>query len=78
MPSIDELSLLWQNRFNVNKALFTIAGAVVLPTSQTIYMSSNEIGDSDANAATGFDFLYGQVFPFDKNNSFALRAIRAF
>ena len=78
MPSIDELSLLWQNRFNVNKALFTIAGAVVLPTSQTIYMSSNEIGDSDANDATGFDFLYGQVFPFAKNNSFALRAIRAF
>ena len=41
LPSIDELSLLWHNRFNVNKTLSTIQGAETLPIG-AYYWSSTE------------------------------------
>lgn len=74
LPSIDELSLLWHNRFNVNKTLSSINGAVTLPLS-AYYWSSTEFG---FNGSWNFDFLYGTANYDLKLNMHRVRAIRAF
>ena len=75
LPSIDELSLLWHSRFNVNKSLSAIAGATDLPIS-AFYWSSTE---SDDRNAWLFDF--GNVsahYYILKDSTFYVRAVRAF
>jgi hypothetical protein len=47
LPSIDELSLLWQSRFNVNKSLDNIGSSTVL-TYNSNYWSSTEFGNDTA------------------------------
>ena len=76
LPSIDELSLLWENRFNVNKKLITIGGVNVL-TNTTDYWSSSESTNNSA-----FDF-YIRSFSDNtsgdpKSSTYYVRAIRAF
>jgi hypothetical protein len=74
LPSIDELSLLWHNRFNVNKSLSTIGLALNIPNAAG-YWSSTE-----------FDNIYAEWFNFDigialsdtKNYPYYVRAVRAF
>ena len=76
LPSIDELSLLWQSRFNVNKSLSAIGGATVLPNSP-IYWSSTEKSN---NWAFSFGFDTGQGLG-NGNWKYYLnyvRAVRAF
>lgn len=72
LPSIDELSLVWQNSFNLNKTLSTIGGATVLLT-QNKYWSSREINDK--NAWIGGAGSFGNT---SKNNALYVRAVRAF
>ncbi len=57
LPSIDELSLLWHNRFNVNKSLSTISGANQLSNSAR-YWSSTE-----------FEYMNGFIFNFLNGSS---------
>ena len=75
LPSIDELSLLWHNRFNVNKTLATIGGATVLPTMSAYYWSSTE--DSSNNAMV-FDFGNGSATIGYKGATSYVLAVRAF
>jgi len=74
LPSIDELSLLWHNRFNVNKALSTISGATALPFSAN-YWSSTESG---SDFAWYFHFTNGYANGYPKSSSNYVRAVRAF
>jgi len=74
LPSIDELSLLWQSRFYVNKSLSAIGGATVLPTS-AYYWSSTE---SIATNAFNFDFDRGYANDYSKAWTYSVRAVRAF
>jgi hypothetical protein len=74
LPSIDELSLLWHSRFNVNKTLSTIGGATSLPNLAT-YWSSSETGDVGAWI---FRFDDGFAANGSKNNAYYVRAVRAF
>jgi hypothetical protein len=74
LPSIDELSLLWQNRFNLNKSLSSIGGATVL-LSLAYYWSSSE---DNANYAWHFSFVDGPTLNYDKNLTTYVRAVRAF
>ena len=74
LPSIDELSLLWHSRFNVNKSLSTIGGASVLPISAG-YWSSTELA---TNGAWVFDFYGGGAANDFKNYAYYVRAVRAF
>lgn len=76
LPSLDELSLLWHNRFNVNKTLSTIVGSMPLPLSNEGYWSSTER-----------DNIYAWYFKFNSGFSatngkhllnYSVRAIRAF
>jgi hypothetical protein len=77
LPSIDELSLLWHNRFNVNKSLSAIGLATVLPNSTTSwsYWSSTEC---EASGAMVFFFDTGSAEFGVKNNTSYVRAVRAF
>ena len=75
LPAIDELSLLWHSRFNVNKSLSAIGGATVLPNSQP-YWSSTE---SDYSSALDFNFFDGAANPSGyKGYTLYVRAVRAF
>ena len=75
LPSIDELSLLWHNRFNVNKSLSSIGGATVLPFSAVNYWSSSEFNASNAWGLLCFD---GSASYNGKGGTNSVRAVRAF
>jgi hypothetical protein len=73
LPSIDELSLLWQSRFTSNKALNT-GGFNLLLTAN--YWSSTENGSSFAFT---FSFTNGYATNTSfKNNPLSVRGVRAF
>lgn len=73
LPSIDELSILWHNRFHVNKVL-SYLGSTLLPNTAK-YWSSTEY---NASTAWIFDFNNGFSGGNDKLSSVSVRAIRAF
>ena len=56
LPSIDELSILWHNRFHANNALNAGSGSFTLLASFTRYWSSTE---GDAAGAFNFNFTDG-------------------
>ncbi len=73
-PSIDEVSILWHNRFHVNKAL-NDAGATLL-SNLLPYWSSTEY---DAESAYCFHFREGYTTSALKDYTTAkVRAVRAF
>ena len=74
LPSIDELSLLWQSRFNVNKSLSAIGGATVF-SNFPYYWSSTEI---NIYSASGIPFGNGNAYEVTKDNHAYVRAVRAF
>jgi hypothetical protein len=74
LPSVDELSLLWHNRFNVNKTLSTIGGASILPFFDVFWTSSEYL----ALNAWYFNFGNGYAINIAKSTAFYVRAIRAF
>jgi hypothetical protein len=73
LPSIDELSLLWESRFTTNKALN--AGAFTLLSKTARYWSSTEY---EIGLAYNFLFAYAQTYNADKDVSYPVRAVRAF
>lgn len=73
LPSIDELSLLWHNRFHANKGL-NDADATLLSNSVS-YWSSTEFGSTYAFL---FVFMYGNTNLDLKGASFNVRAVRSF
>jgi hypothetical protein len=81
LPSFDELSLLWNGRFNVNKALSTIGGATTLPFKAGYFSSTEGFGGSNA-WGFGFDNGFAQgVYSYgytSKSSSNYVRAVRAF
>jgi hypothetical protein len=74
LPSIDELGLLYYNRYSAQKGL-RAGSHTLLPVSTTPYWSSTEY-----TSASGlvFGFLNGKVDAYAKNNTFAVRGIKAF
>lgn len=73
LPSIDELSILWQNRFQVNNALN--AGGFTLLSNTGTYWSSTEY---DGSYACPFNFYNGNASSNYKATTFHVRAVRAF
>ena len=81
LPSIDELSLLWQNRFNVNKSLSMISGATQV--SQALYWSSTYGGNGgDGCSIHYYNFSEGLGYAYfayiSAGNQLYVRAVRAF
>lgn len=73
LPSIDELNLLWDNRFNANKALR--AGGDTLLSISANYWSSTEASTTNAY---NFTFGNGNAGSNLKSNTYSVRAVRAF
>lgn len=73
LPSIDELSILWHNRFHANNALN--AGGFTLVPHNGYYWSSTE---TTATNAFTFYFYYGNTGSGSKTNTYSVRAVRAF
>ncbi|MBC8344609.1 MAG: collagen-like protein [Bacteroidetes bacterium] len=72
LPSIDELVILFNNRFHVNNSTTT---GLTLLSSSSYYWSSLETA---SNNARGFYFNLGYATSIDKSNSCTVRAIRSF
>ena len=73
LPSIDELSLLSTNRFNVNKTLSTIGSATQILNDS--YWSSTQYSNT---SAIFFTFYNKQASSLDKYYTFNVRAIRKY
>lgn len=73
LPSIDELSILWHNRFHANKGLNDV-GATLL-SNNAYYWSSTENG---ASTAFYFYFNFGYAYYYNKASTYSVRAVRAF
>jgi hypothetical protein len=80
LPSVDELSLLWNNRFNVNTTLSSISGSDILTVFNANYWSSTETSYSGGDSALYFSFNIGTSL-FNtayKYTQYRVRAIRKF
>jgi len=75
LPSIDELSILWQNRYLVDKALNSAGCGGCTLLSDTSYWSSTERG---ATYAWRFFFDIGYVNGTPKTDACTVRGVRAF
>jgi hypothetical protein len=73
LPSIDELILLFDNRFATQKGMRAVGYTPI--SDNDVYWSSYENG---ATLAWGFNFGYGYTFTTGKTNQKSVRAIRAF
>jgi len=73
LPSIDELSILWHNRFHANKALN--AGGFTLLSNTANYWSSTEYSATDVFF---FYFYTGNANYSFKAFAYSVRAVRAF
>ena len=73
LPSIDELSLLWHNRYYVNKT--SRANGYTLLSTTDRYWSSTE---SSSTHAWTFYFINGYVNNGHKTSTWSVRAVRAF
>jgi hypothetical protein len=73
LPSVDELNLMFNQRFEINKTLSGIGG--VNQIGFNFYWSSSEI---DANFACYLTFFNGTITNGSKSNTYYVRAIRQF
>ena len=73
LPSIDELELLYYNRYSAQKGLRT--GGNTLLSNTVTYWSSTEY---NATIAYYFHFLYGYADGDNKPNTHTVRGVRAF
>ena len=71
LPSIDELSLLWHNRYIVNKTARAINSPLLSIDGD--YWSSTEY-----NASVAFFFFFGSPFNVVQSDSYNVRGIRGF
>ncbi len=69
LPSIDELSLIYHAKYQINKALNLNSFALTYYWSSTEYSSIN---------AWNYIFSYGNSDYYDKNDTYRVRAVRAF
>lgn len=72
LPSIDELSKIWQNRWDIAQGITTASGTTL---SFTAYWSSTEVSITEA---WYFDFFNGVAADKNKSNSYYVRAVRKF
>jgi hypothetical protein len=80
LPAIDELSLLWQNRFNVNRTLSGASSAGTIPGTPTQIGFNNYWSSTEAGGFTAwfFNFLNGTANASNKSGAVYVRAIRKF
>jgi hypothetical protein len=79
LPAVDEVNLLFNNRFNINRTLSGNSSFGPVPGASeiayNIYWTSTEVSNSQARA---FEFISGTVTSVNKITSYYVRAIRKF
>lgn len=75
IPSIDELTLLYLNRFHVNKTLSALSLTLLHYGSSSYYWSSTE---SSSTQAIGFYFLPGNAEKLFKTQANYVRGVKSF
>jgi hypothetical protein len=79
LPAIDELSLLWQNRFNVNKTLSGNSSfGPILGATQIGYNNYWSSTEKDSSNVWGFGFSIGSAYTDLKDTPYYVRAVRKF
>ena len=80
LPALDELRLLYNNRFNVNITLSSISGASIfnfITFQESIYLTSTEYSlFNDTNLV--LNFIDGSSNAYGKDEVYNVRAIRKF
>ncbi|MFN4812213.1 MAG: hypothetical protein ACK5JQ_06475 [Bacteroidota bacterium] len=76
LPSLDEITILWHNRFNVNKTLSMIGGAQILVNSATVWCSTEY--DSNVSWYWNSRNMGASGSPDQKSDAHFVRAIRSF
>lgn len=74
LPSVDELSYMWHNRFHINKTLSWVGGSTPL-TLDGILWSSTEY---DPTSAFAYYFQFGYPFADSKTSNRLVRPVRTF
>jgi hypothetical protein len=75
LPSTDQLSLMYQSKYQVNQTLDNDGNSATTAIARTYYWSSNEHSDS---GAWRFDFSHGYTDGTSKSGSNYIRAFRYF
>jgi len=76
LPSIDELQLIFNNRFNINQTLNSISNSDLLPLSANFWSSTEQ--PNSASQAWSLIFTDGTVTPVNKTSPRFVRAIRSY
>ncbi|HAL64954.1 MAG TPA: hypothetical protein DCP10_05245 [Bacteroidales bacterium] len=75
LPSVAELNHVWNNFYEVQKALINDGNSSTTPLARAAYWSSSELNASNAWA---FHFYYGYTYTNYKSSTYYVRAVRAF
>jgi hypothetical protein len=75
LPSIAELNHVWNNFYEVQKALTNDGNTATTPLSRTYYWSSSEYFTYEA---WFYSFFYGYSYTYGKYYTLYVRAVRAF
>lgn len=75
LPSVAELNQVWNNFYEVQKALTNDGNSATTPLSRTYYWSSSEYFTYEA---WFYSFFYGYAFTYGKYYTLYVRAVRAF
>ena len=75
LPSVAELNHIWNNFYEVQKALTNDGNPETTPLERSRYWSSAE---TNADLAWGFSFTFGSTSNLSKNFPGYVRAVRAF
>jgi len=79
LPAISELSLLWQNRFNVNKTLSGNSSfGPILGATQIGYNNYWSSTENDSSNVWGFGFSIGSAYTDLKDTPYYVRPVRKF
>lgn len=78
LPSIAELNHVWNNFYEVQKALTNDGNTATTPLVRTNYWSSSETNDSNGSYAWYFYFYNGYASYNGKYGTYYVRAVRAF
>lgn len=75
LPSVAELNHVWNNFYEVQKALTNDGNSATTPLSRTYYWSSSEYFTYEA---WFYSFFYGYAYTYGKYYTLYVRAVRAF
>ncbi len=75
LPGIAELNHIWNNYYEVQKALANDGNVLTTPLERELYWSSSE---GDVGSAWAFLFGHGSAYAYDQSSTYYVRAVRAF